>query len=160
MNTASRMSTAGLTPKIKSGIFPLRSKTMIGLLLDTLTYANVVQPFNNVVRSRNTLYLFSECWWCVMQCRWCDALTYSCWICLVQISVRFKVISSVPCVYFSCFTSDVHCSFLLRHFLKKLRKRLLVSSYRSVCLSVCPFACIDLTHHRRTSTKMYVGAFL
>jgi hypothetical protein len=80
-----------------------------------------------------------------MQCRGCDALTDSCWIALAQISVCIKVISSVPCVYFSSFTSVVHCSFRLRHFLKKLRDRLLVSSYRSVCPSVRPHVSTRLT---------------
>ena len=147
-----------------------------GLLLDTLMFADVLKPFNNVVRLRNTLYLSSGCRWCEGQCRgwWCRlriALTDSCWISLVQMSVRFKAISSLPCVYFSSFTSVIQCSFRLKYFLEKLRKRLLASSYLSACLSVCLSFClslcpsvsssarIDSNHNAVTFVKFCVRAF-
>jgi len=91
-----------------------------------------------------------------VQCSLRYALTDSCWIPLLHISVRLKAISSISCVYFSPFTSVIHCSFRLRHFLKKLQKRLLVSSYRSgfpatclpVCMSVRPHVSTQLTTDR------------
>jgi hypothetical protein len=55
-------SKAGFTPKIKFGIFPSRNKTIVGLVLDTLTFANVVQPLDNAVRSLDILYLLLGCW--------------------------------------------------------------------------------------------------
>ena len=115
-----------------------------------------------------------------VQCRrWCCSLRYidSYWIFLLHISVRLKAISSVPYVYFSSLASVVHCSFLLRHFLKEncksacwlrhigppVRPSVCLSVRPSVSLSVClsvhPSACIDSTHNGRRFTKGYVGAF-
>jgi hypothetical protein len=103
-----------------------------------LTFANVVQPLKNMVRRLDTLYLLSGCW-CSAACVTPHRLLldlFASHICTSQ------TISSVPCVCFSSFTSVIHCSFRLRHFLKKLQKSLLVSTYRSagpsICLPVCP----------------------
>ena len=167
------MQRTGFTPKIKFGIFPLRNRTIVWLVLDTLTFANVMQPLNNVGRSLDTLCLLSGCRWCVVQCRvWryslryahtdsCRisllhmsvryALTDSCTICLLHISVRFKVIPSVPCVYLSSSTSVIHCSFRSRHFLEKNCQS--VCWLRHIGPPVRPTVCLSVRVYRLDSQR-------
>ena len=75
--------------------------------------------------------------------------TDCCWISLLHTSVRLKAISSVPCVCLYSFTSVIHCSFRLRHFLKKKSAKtsvgFVISARLSVCLSVRPHVSTRLT---------------